>query len=379
MAISVVGTMGTNVLSPALPGIASSLNVSDARVGLVMTVFQLSGVVMIPITGLLTDLHGRRFIFLPSLFLFAVAGTSVMVLHSFTQLLVACAIMGAAFAGIMPLSITLIGDLYTGETGAAAQGIRTGANGIGSIIFPTLTGVLVGIKWNYPFLIFIGSFLVFGLAYVYIPETINQSNNSHDKDDMVRKYGDTIQSEITQTNLGIFLTGGFIRDFARYALLTFAPLFAVSILDASFAEAGAILSVRGLAYILVSPIVGFIVAQFSRKITLLGAFAISAGSLVAVPFSQSIVWLGFLIGIYTIGDALVSPVLKDTVADMATDAHRGGVVSVLNVLKNSGKAAAPVVFGFVLALLGFEIVFLAAAAVIITYSLVVLLIVDPNI
>lgn len=39
MAITIVRTMGTNVLSPALPGIASGLSVSDARVGFVITTF----------------------------------------------------------------------------------------------------------------------------------------------------------------------------------------------------------------------------------------------------------------------------------------------------------------------------------------------------
>ena len=378
MALSVVGTMGTNILSPALPGIAAGLGISDARVGLVMTTFQLSGIVMIPITGLLTDLYGRRYVVLPSLFLFAAAGTAAIAIDTFGQLLVICTLLGAAFAGIMPLSITLIGDLYSGATGSAAQGMRTSANGIGAIVFPTVTGILVGLRWNYPFLIFGGSFLVLGLAYLYIPETIGSSGEG-DADRTVRRYGRAIRGEVAQTDLATLIVGGFTRDFARYGLLTFAPLFAVSVLDASFAQAGAIISVRGFAYIVVSPIVGIVVARFSRKITLLGALVISIGSLMAVPLSQSIIWLGLLIGIYTIGDALFSPVLKDTITDTAADGNRGGVVGILNIAKNSGKAAAPAVFGVVLSVLGYDAVFWGATVVLVVYGAAVLHALDPEI
>lgn len=122
-----------------------------------------------------------------------------------------------------------------------------------------------------------------------MPETATQSYDSSDEAGMVGKYGRAIQVEIAQIDLAIFIIGEFIRDFARYALLTFAPLFAVSILDASFAEAGVIISVRGFAYLFVSPIAGLVVARFSRKFMLLGVLAISAGTLPLVLFSPLIV------------------------------------------------------------------------------------------
>lgn len=376
-AISVVGAMGTNILSPALPSIAARFGISDARVGLIMTTYQMSGMVAIPAAGVLADLYGRRYVVLPSLFLLAAAGTSVMVIDTFAGLLVACALLGTAFAGTMPLSITLIGDLYSGATGAAAQGMRTGANGIGSIVFPLLTGILVGVGWKYPFLLFAVGFLVLVLAYASLPETVS-ARESDKKGSTFRRYGHAVHTEMTQADLATLVTGGFIRDFARYALLTFVPLFGVRMLGANFAEAGAIVSVRGVAYLVVSPVAGLVVERLSRKTTLLGALTISAASIAAIPFSPTILWLGLAIGVYSVGDALLSPVLKDLVADTATDAQRGGIVGILNIMKNGGKAAAPVVFGTLLALRGFDIVFFGATSVLVAYGATVALTVDPN-
>lgn len=379
LAISVTGTLGTNVLAPALPGITSGLGVSDAQVGLVLTTFKLAAMVMIPVTSVLADLHGRRVVVLPSLVAFGSAGVAMTAADSFLGLLVLCVLLGAGFAGFMPLSIALVGDLYTGAAGSAAQGLRTAVNGVGGVVFPAVTGFLAGLAWNRPFLLFLLVFPVVAVAYRAVPDRASKPDRSTGIGRTLRSYAVAVRAELIQPDMAVLLGGGFLRDFVRLGVVAFVPLFAVRTLDASLFAAGAVLSLRGFASIVVSPTLGVLVATLSRKTVLVTSFGIAALGIVAIPFAPSVAWLGVAFAGYSIGDALASPIVKDTVTDTASSTHRAGVVGGLTVLKNGGQAIGPAAFGAVVAVSSLEVPFLFAAAVAAGYGAVVLATLDPSI
>ena len=379
LSMSVAGTMGVNVASPALPAMGEGLAVSDARIGLVMTAYTLPAMVVVPFTGTLADLYGRRRVVLPCLLGFALAGGAIAFADSFAAVLVLRGIQGAAVSGFMPLSVTLLGDLSAGSKGATAQGLRVGSNGISSAAVPVAAGALSGLAWQVPFLLYAGVLVVFAVAYVLLPETtggIDAGDEGPDGGTVLRYLG-TLRTELDDTNLRVLVSGGFARDFVRYAVLTFVPLFAVRGLGASFAAAGAVLSVRGAAYILVSPFAGRIAARFSRKGAIAGSLALSGASVALMPAAPSIVALGALVGTFHVGDSVFSPVIKDAVTDAVAADARAGVVNGMQVLKYAGQTASPAGLGVVLAVAGFDALFLLTATVTAAYVVAVLLVLEP--
>lgn len=374
--VSFYATLGSNVASAALPAIADGLAVSDSRVGLVITVFSLFAMVSVPASGVLADAYGRRRVLLPSILAYGITGSAIAFVGTFEAVLALRAVQGVAFAAIMPTTVTLLGDLYTGSSASAAQGFRTATNGIGSSIVPAVAGVLAGISWNYPFLIYLLFAPVFALALRFIPEPVRNSRTDPGEALRIRRYIGRVRREVTAVDVGVLLVGASVRDFVRYALLTFVPLFAVRVLDATVAQAGTILSVRGIAYVLVSPLSGVAVGARSRKAVLISSLLLSGSAVLAMTFVPSVLWLAVTLGIYSVGDSLFSPVIKDAVTALASDERRGGVVSAMNVLKYAGKTAAPAFFGAVLALLSFDYVFYVATVVAVTYGVVLFFAVD---
>lgn len=379
LALSVTGTLGTNVLAPALPGITQGLGVSDARVGLLLSVYKLAAMVMIPVTTVLADLYGRRPVVMPSLVVFWLAGAAMATADTFTALLAMSIVLGAGFAGFMPLSIALVGDLYTGPAGSAAQGIRTAVNGVGGVVFPATTGFLAGYAWNRPFLLFFLAVPVAVVAYRYIPERAVPTERTTSLRRTLRSYGAAVRAELTQPDMAVLLGGGFLRDFIRLGVVAFVPLFAVRTLGASLFAAGVILSIRGIASIVVSPTLGLLVATFSRKAVLVGSFAIAAAGIVAIPGAPNVGWLAVGFAAYSVGDALASPIVKDTVTDTASETHRAGVVGGLTMLKNAGQAIGPAIFGAVIAVSSIATAFLVGAVVAALYGVLLFVTLDPEI
>lgn len=375
--IAIIGTFASNVAAPALPAISRMFTVSSARVGLVMTAFTVPTIVFVPLTGVLADTYGRRLIVLPSLIVFGLAGVTIAVAPSFSVVLGLRAIQGAAFAGVMPLTVTILGDIHSGATGSTAQGLRVSSNGISSMLTPAIAGFLVAIAWNYPFLLYGLALPAAVVAYFVLPETGGSTTNAGaDPIATLRSYARSIWEETKDIESRTLLLGGFARDFVRLAVMTFVPIFAVEVLGASAFEAGVAVGMRGVSRMFIPPLAGAIVSRFSQKTALIAAFGTSAVGALLIAFAPSVIVLWAFVAIYGAGDSLLAPVLKNAVAELTVDEYRAGVINGMQVLKSTAQSIAPAFFGVVLAGFGFKAVFVIVGCVAIGYAGVVALVVS---
>jgi MFS family permease len=97
-----------------------------------------------------------------------------------------------------------------------------------------------------------------------------------------------------------------------------------------------------------------------------------------ISTSTTVFWLTAMLAVYTFGEAIFNPVLNDGVAELASDERRGGVMSVLNMLKQTANAVSPPAFGLVLVSFGLDSVFLTAAGFMIVFLLVLVRFLDPS-
>lgn len=362
---------GYEIPAPILTSIAEGIAVSDAQIGLIMTAFAVPGVLFLPVTGIVADLYGRKAVLVPSLVGFGIAGTAIGFVDSFGGILALRVVQGTAFAGILPISVVVLGDAFDGARGSAAQGFRTSAAGAATFVIPPAAGFLASFAWEYAFMMHLLAFAVAAVVLVAVPETVESTGTGPGIFESMRGYGSTMKTELKDRQLGILVCGGFVRGFVRLALLTFIPLFAVRVFDATLVEAGLVLSARGAARLVFPPLSGIVTERFSRRFGVIGALLIIGASAVAMPFAPSIVWLGLILFGYSIGDSFYSPLLKDAVANRATAERRAGVINSFFIFQNSGEMIAPAFFGAVLAVIGFSGVFFSAAAVVAIYTVAV--------
>ena len=74
--VTLMAVLGVTSITPAFPSIMRELGITGSQVGLLITSFTLPGVILAPFLGVLADRFGRKKILVPSLFLFAIAGTA---------------------------------------------------------------------------------------------------------------------------------------------------------------------------------------------------------------------------------------------------------------------------------------------------------------
>jgi hypothetical protein len=122
-----MGVMAVALLSPALPEIMDHFGISKVEIGLLVTAYTLPGVFMAIFIGVLADRLGRKQVLVPCIFLFGIAGGACIFSPDFHTLLILRVFQGIGGAGLVTLSITLIGDYFHGLERAEAMGLNASA------------------------------------------------------------------------------------------------------------------------------------------------------------------------------------------------------------------------------------------------------------
>jgi EmrB/QacA subfamily drug resistance transporter len=152
----------------ALPQLTESLNTSLALVGWTLTSYQLVQIVMYPLAGQLSDMFGRRRVFLFCVITFTVSSLLCGLAPNVFVLIVFRAVQAVGGGGLLPSVIGLIADEYR-QHRAQAIGLISSIMPIGSIVGPNLGGFLLE-NWTWRAMFFInvpiGIVLVLGFTFL---------------------------------------------------------------------------------------------------------------------------------------------------------------------------------------------------------------------
>lgn len=139
------------VVSTAMPKIASELQGIE-RMNWVFSIYLLTSAVTVPIFGKLSDLFGRKIIFYIGTFIFLVGSALCGLSQSMDMLIVYRAIQGIGAGAIMPMSTTIIGDVFPVAERAKMFGFISLIWGISGIAGPLVGGFFVDqLTWEWIF------------------------------------------------------------------------------------------------------------------------------------------------------------------------------------------------------------------------------------
>src|SRR5215213_4608301 len=148
-----LASMESTVVATAMPTIVGQLGGLE-HYSWVFSAFMLASTTTVPIYGKLSDIYGRRNLYVFAMVLFLVGSVLCGLANSMTSLIFARALQGVGAGGIMPLAFILIGEMFTLEQRAKMQGLFSGVWGVSSIIGPLLGGFLVDqLSWRWIFYI----------------------------------------------------------------------------------------------------------------------------------------------------------------------------------------------------------------------------------
>lgn len=401
-----IAALEATVVGTAMPTVIASLGGLN-HYSWVFSAYLVTSTVTVPVWGKLSDLYGRRLLYQIGIGLFLLGTLLSGLSGSMTQLIAFRAIQGLGAGALVPLGMTIIGDIFTVEERAKMQAYFSGVWGLSSIIGPVVGGFVTDqLSWRWVFWI---NLPIGILAAVIIGVALKEPK--HDKRPKIDYAGATllmaaisvlmlatVENEgasifgaqnllllaISAVLLAVFVwvetraadpvipfelfrnrviaiavAAGFLGGVGMFGAISFVPLFAQGSLGFTATEAGSLLTPLMLTWVTMSVIGGRLMLRIGyRGITIFGFGVLTFGFVMLGLFDHTMSTWWLYLDLMLIGAGLGLTMLTLLIAvQTAVERSKLGVATSLNQFSRSiGGALGVAVMGAVLtASLGSEL------------------------
>jgi len=148
-----IGAIDLSIIATILPQMVADLNVNSADIDRyiwIVNAYLIAYIAAIPITGRLSDLLGRRSIFLACLAIFLTGSIVCAAADSLDSMIIARAVQGFGGGGLLPVTMALAGDLLPRRSHLAAIGAIASVDTLGWIAGPVYGAAIVQLGVGHP-------------------------------------------------------------------------------------------------------------------------------------------------------------------------------------------------------------------------------------
>jgi EmrB/QacA subfamily drug resistance transporter len=392
-----LAALEATVVGTAMPTVIASLG-GLSHYSWVFSAYLITSTITVPVWGKLSDLYGRRLFFQLGIAVFLLGSVLSGMSSSMTQLIVFRALQGLGAGALVPLGMTIIGDVYTVEERARMQAFFSGVWGLSSVVGPIVGGFITDqLSWRWVFYINIP----FGLAAALIMQLALKEPKRHGRPSIdyagaallmasitllmlaLVEGGATLRAFASTRNLtllavagslaalfihverrardpivplGLFrnrvvavsVAAGFLAGVAMFGAISFVPLFAQGALGATATEAGSLLTPLMLSWVILSIIGGRLLLKVGyRPTTLAGFLILTLGFALLSNFQRSTprVWLYFDLALIGAGLGLTMLTLLIAVQQSVSRAQLGIATSLNQFSRSIGGAVGVAIMG----------------------------------
>ena len=329
-----------------LPAIGSSLGLSFAQIGSILTCQYGAGAISNIPGGMVVDAIGRKGLLMAIALSWIGLPYLVMGLtHSYWMLLVCAAFVGIGNNLWHPTAIPLLAQNFPRRRGLVVSIHAMGGN-LGDAVAPLVVGPMLAVlNWREVVVMNVVPGLVASVLLLFSLGSIEQKSDTRAAPlDATRALAGLRMLFANRTVLMLSLGSG-VRAMTAMTLLTFLPLFLARDLGYSPAVVGGSLFALQAAGFAAAPIAGHLSDRVGRRSIIMSSMVMSAVVLIAMAFAGRsplfvlfVAFLGFFL-------FAIRAVLQAWLLD-ATPAHMGGTsIGILFGAQAAGAAAGPLIGG----------------------------------
>ena len=174
--VMLLASLDQTIVSTAMPRVIADLQGFD-RYTWVSTAYLLTSTVTVPIYGKLSDLFGRKPIFLVGVVIFLVGSALSGASQSMDQLIAFRAFQGIGAGALMPIAIAVVGDLFSPRERGKWQGVTGAVFGLSSVVGPVLGGwITQNTSWRWVFYVNLPVGIIALLVLIFLMPTLRSNH-----------------------------------------------------------------------------------------------------------------------------------------------------------------------------------------------------------
>ncbi|GAC1533631.1 MAG: tetracycline resistance MFS efflux pump [Candidatus Velthaea sp.] len=366
LGITLVDVLGFTMLIPILPYYAEHYGASPVAVGAIYSTVALCALIASPIWGRVSDRIGRKGVLLAAQVAAAIGFILLGIGGALWVIYLARAIEGLGGGGLA-VTQAYVSDVTEPHERARAFGLVGATFGVGFLIGPAISGVLV--RYGYQVPLFLGAALAISTVFL----TIFLLPESHKPVATVVSIK-KIFAALTAPKLGTLLLSQFAFSIAFYSWISIFALFVERVLGFGPSQSSFIFVVSAVIGIVVQAgLIGRLVDRYGEGRIAIAGLASAIAAYACVPYVTSVPTLIGLVVLWALSGSLLRPAISALISRAAPDEMRGALFGVNDSLGNLAFIVSPIVATLVLTLnvhaVGLVPMFAAITALAIGYRL----------
>jgi MFS family permease len=363
-AIGILSFISYNMVRmPVLALFAESLGAGPERIGVIVSVSTLTGVLLKLPSGALSDIYGRRLLLHVGVIAFGLPPFVYPFVSDLNILTGLRFIHGLATAIFAPSALATVAELYRERRGAAL-GTYTACTQSGALLGPFIGGWLVYAAGFPAAFVTAGLFGCMGLVMFMSlrlnppPPTVSEKSMTAVLADMWKGFAAVAR------NRTVLITSSTdaAKMIANGALMAFLPLYGVSV-GLNPGEVGLLFSIQAVTSFLSKPVMGRVSDRVGRPPLILLGLIICATTFILIAHVAAFPLLLLLASGFGFGEAVVSSSSSALVADSSDLARLGAGMGMQGTIMDIGHASGPLLAGLLIAQLDYQAAFAIIAGV----------------
>ena len=385
--ISVISMQITaSTIYMVFPLFFSAIGLNKAESGLLISIGTFAGIISSVAAGILSNRYGRKkILFLGTLlytivfFIFTYSG------NNFSVLMILRFIEGLGFY-VMPVMVTtMAADIFPPSERGKAMGLFSSAGGVGALIGPLISPLLISGN-NYPsYFLFSGGFVaVSAIAMmILVKETLPKERILSEKN-ATKVFKIDIPGFLKSVKslgavVAVFLIAILIYRTGLTMIDPFLSLFMMDVVHIDLSQMSYIFATRALTTIIFSPLAGILVDKSGSKIAILLGICMSVVTLIGYTIPGGFLWMVTLRSLEGITWALTMTAMNTLMANLLSPDMRGFGLGLQSSISQQSSTIGSLFSGFLIDAYGYNFVFyLATAFCLVTVTLIQVLVREPR-
>ena len=350
------------VRMPVLSLFAESLGAGPERIGLIVSVSTITGVLLKLPSGALSDIYGRKMLLRIGVVAFGLPPFIYPFISDLNSLTALRFVHGLATAIFAPSALATVADLYKERRGAAL-GTYTACTQSGSLLGPFLGGWLAYTAGFSTAFVTAGVFgciailIFFSLHLDEPPPRVREKGLAP----VMAEMGKGFLAVARNRKVLITSSTDAAKMVANGALMAFLPLYGLSV-GLNAGQVGLLFSVQAVTSFLAKPVMGRVSDRIGREPLILAGLLICAATFISMPHVGSFALLLVLSSGFGFGEAVVSSSSAALVADSSEFKRLGAGMGMQGTVMDIGHASGPLLAGLLIAHVSYQGAFAVIAS-----------------
>jgi MFS family permease len=341
--------VGMGIIIPILPIYAAELGATGFALGVIMAAFALSGGLLQPFVGSLSDRHGRKGLMIAGLVMFSVTGYIYTHVGSVGHMVLIRIFHGAGSAMIFPVAMACLTDAAGGRNIGKYMGMYNIAIFAGIGAGPVLGGFFLDLLGrNSAFYAMASLSLVSaGLVAAFLP-----AGSAYSVSETPGQVFEVFRRMLQSRRVMGILLARMATMVIMVPTFAFLPLLMTRQMAASGAEIGVVIACRTLVNAVFQVPFGKLADRWNQNRLLFAGSVIISVGICSVPFAVGFFPLLALFSIIGLGEAVSWPAMGALAAKEGNKYGQGSMMGVFNMAMNIGLFIGAMGVGALVDLLG---------------------------